>query len=244
MRIKLLQWNVWEREDLKRVARVIADIGADVVVAQELVLRNGVDSGKLITQALDFHKISTWAQTWDSREDKKTAEGVGIFCRWPIINDRMVELLQNNHNGTDSATYGRRYIEGEIRVEKLSFKVGTAHLSFMPQFTLTPTRIAEQKRLLDELKKEKSHFIFGADLNELPESDLVRQMEENLVNCGPQYSLPSFPTKPFEKHGGLVEKPKWRLDFVFATPDVRVISAELVQTDVSDHLPVLVEMEI
>jgi endonuclease/exonuclease/phosphatase family metal-dependent hydrolase len=35
-----------------------------------------------------------------------------------------------------------------------------------------------------------------------------------------------------------------RLDYVFASKNFKVISSEIISTDFSDHLPILVELEI
>jgi endonuclease/exonuclease/phosphatase family metal-dependent hydrolase len=34
------------------------------------------------------------------------------------------------------------------------------------------------------------------------------------------------------------------LDYIFASKDIKVASSEIVNTDYSDHLPILVELEI
>ena len=39
-------------------------------------------------------------------------------------------------------------------------------------------------------------------------------------------------------------KLRWRLDYVFASKDIRVIRSKIIKTKFSDHLPILVEFEM
>ena len=36
---------------------------------------------------------------------------------------------------------------------------------------------------------------------------------------------------------------RWRLDYVFASKNIKVLSSQIIPTEWSDHLPVLVECE-
>ena len=52
----------------------------------------------------------------------------------------------------------------------------------------------------------------------------------------------TWTTKPFD-YGGFAETElRWRLDYAFATPDLEITSAKIVETEYSDHLPILVEL--
>ena len=64
------------------------------------------------------------------------------------------------------------------------------------------------------------------------------------MNLGPDYHEKTWTTKPFSYNGFSENSLNWRLDFVFGTKDIKVISSEIIKTDLSDHLPILIKIEI
>jgi endonuclease/exonuclease/phosphatase family metal-dependent hydrolase len=114
-------------------------------------------------------------------------------------------------------------------------------LSFSPQLAINEKRILEVDRLIP-LIKSRHRYLFGADLNRAADSYTVKLIAEYLKPAGPDYSQPTWPTKPFDYHGQFKETElKWRIDYVFASPDIEIQSSEVVDTAFSDHLPILVK---
>ena len=81
-------------------------------------------------------------------------------------------------------------------------------------------------------------------MNIAPNSESIRQIEKYLVQCGPDYQEPTWTTKPFSYKGFEEDKLRWRLDYAFTTRDVKVINSEIINTEYSDHLPILIEIEV
>jgi endonuclease/exonuclease/phosphatase (EEP) superfamily protein YafD len=54
----------------------------------------------------------------------------------------------------------------------------------------------------------------------------------------------TWTTKPFD-YGDFSEHGlNWLLDYVFAAADIKIVSSEIISTEYSDHLPILVTFEI
>ena len=122
--------------------------------------------------------------------------------------------------------------------------VGTAHVSYSHRFEITDRKIMEVNKLIKILKKNKKMFVFTGDMNSTPDSYTIKQLEKILKNCGPDGYQKTWTTKPFDYKDFKETKLRWRLDYVFASKDIRVIRSKIIKTKFSDHLPILVEFEM
>lgn len=82
------------------------------------------------------------------------------------------------------------------------------------------------------------------DFNSAPDSSTIKKIETRLKAIGPDYSELTFTTKPFQHEAFRVDGLEWRLDYIFATSDIKVLSSKIIETDYSDHLPILAEIEV
>ncbi|MBI3190117.1 endonuclease/exonuclease/phosphatase family protein [archaeon] len=139
---------------------------------------------------------------------------------------------------------GRAYIEATININGLKMTVGTVHMSFVPYFATTLKKKKEFELLYKILRNKNTRFIFSGDLNARPNSYIVKVLKRNFRHCGPSLKQPTWTTKPFDYMGFKENKLRWRIDYVFATSDMRVLSSKIIKTKYSDHLPILVEFEI
>ena len=84
----------------------------------------------------------------------------------------------------------------------------------------------------------------SGDFNVTENSNLIKNLAHHLQNAGPDYSHKTWTTKPFSYLGFETDKLNYRLDYVFATPDINIVSAKILNTEYSDHLPILIEFKI
>jgi len=96
------------------------------------------------------------------------------------------------------------------------------------------------------LKKKKQSFIFTGDLNAAPDSFLINSINNlnNLKHLGPDFSEKTWTTKPFDKDGFAENELNWRLDYIFGTKNIVVEEIKIIETDVSDHLPIFARLVI
>ncbi|MBU0576263.1 endonuclease/exonuclease/phosphatase family protein [Patescibacteria group bacterium] len=246
MKLKFLQWNIWYKENPDNIIQEIQNSAADIVTAQELIQnsKTNVDTAQYIADRLGFNYFYQTADTWDNREEKK-AQGNAIFSRFPIVKSDCVYLQKPKHNPTNALEEGRVYLEVLFDIHGKKLTIGTTHLSLTPHFKITNQRKKEINNLIGVIKNKKSDYILGADLNVVPGSYTIKQLEKYLKSAGPDYGENTFANQAFDYRGmfqvkGLEE----RLDYVFATDDIRVIGAQVFPTKYSDHLPILVEIEL
>jgi endonuclease/exonuclease/phosphatase family metal-dependent hydrolase len=245
MILKVLQWNVWYKENPERIADEILKINPDVICAQELMTNNSgsVDTAKSIAGKIGYDYVYVEGDTWDNRGDKES-QGNAIFTKLPILSKEIVYVTSKKHNPQNATVEGRVYFELGLKFNSKNITIGTTHLSYSDRFKETELRLKEYQNLKDVLIKKENNFIFCADLNSGADGKISKDINTYLKNSGPSLNVPTWTTKPFDYHGFTEDKLRWRLDYVFASADLKVVSSEVVDTKYSDHLPILVMYEI
>ncbi len=249
MKITVLQWNVWYKEDPQKIVDLIKQYQPDVVCAQELIQHfqqtPQIDTAKEIAQALGYDYYFHLADKWTQRPEKET-QGNAIFTRLPIVKTRHHFLQKPKTDPANASEEGRVLVEVTVSKDNQELTFGTTHLSFTPFFEMTTSRQEEAIKLVDFLQSKTTHYVFTGDFNATPESFLLAQLTSlrQLKHAGPDFPAKTWTTKPFDKQGFVATELNWRLDYVFVTNDLKVIQSRVIETTVSDHLPVLVELEV
>lgn len=246
--MKFLQWNVWYKEDVRSILRTLKETDADILCLQELTVdhphyNQNLDIPQIIAKELRFDYYFKPAAE-NISDGKVHKYGNGIFSRFPMTNTMSV-FIQNppepDAKEIDYSKEGRIYLEADIKTPTGKLTVGTTHMSYTDRFLPTPAKEKEANNLLELLKDKQEKFLFSGDLNALPDSYTVNELSKLLKNCGPSLDEKTWTTKPFVYQGFEADALDWRIDYCFATSDVHVKSAQVVQTAFSDHLPILIE---
>ena len=242
MIIKFLQWNIWFEEDIHNVAKFLKSNPVDIICLQELIINHPkqteAHTPSYISEVLGYNYF---APEMDLEDNVKISDG--IFSRFPISNSRKVWINEPTGSGTYDDEY-RVYAEVQLDVGDKKITVGTSHMSYTHRFEETDRKRQEADRLVAELAKPKDTFVFSGDLNVVPSSYTIEQVEKLLRNVGPNTDEKTWTTKPFDYNGFKETELKWRLDYVFTSHDVKVLSSKIINTEFSDHLPIFAEIEI
>jgi endonuclease/exonuclease/phosphatase family metal-dependent hydrolase len=216
--------------DLQRIADVINHEQPDLVGLQE------VDRGVKRTEGKDeIAELAAWthmqfafAPNLDYQGGKY---GVAILSRLPIkdTEHRMYE------NKREAERRGMLRVEVDAGGGKMISFV-TTHLDYQYE----DGRVFETEQLLRFLDGIKTPLIVVADLNDTPEGSAYKLMRTLFDDAwlasrakGDGFSYPA-------------DKPAKRIDHIFCrTSDrVRVKKAWVVETQASDHVPVVAEIEL
>jgi endonuclease/exonuclease/phosphatase family metal-dependent hydrolase len=239
MQLSVLQWNVWFREHADNIASVLADQQADILCLQELTQDSYVNPSADIPA-----RIAALGYEYDYRQTLKVpgAEyyhmGNGIFSKYPIRERRHVYL---QYEGTHAGVHheNRVYLEITIETPVGFMTIGTAHLSFQPELVEV-----ESQQLQHAIEHHRERYLFTGDLNVMPDTPVVKMLEQHLLPVGPDYTHGTWPTKPYVFDGMEVPDLSRRLDYLFATRDITVTKSCLIETPYSDHLPVRLELSL
>jgi endonuclease/exonuclease/phosphatase family metal-dependent hydrolase len=247
MTIKLLQWNVWYKEDPQKIANKIKQLDPDVICGQEFIQifkgKNAKDTAKIVADKLGYNYVYEKGDSWSNNTEKDT-QGNAIFSKFPIVDSKYSYLQQPKHNPRSGKEEGRVYLEAIVQLGNKKISIGTTHLSYSHKFEFDEIRKSELDHLIKILETKRGDYIFTGDLNATPESPVINSIKNILKNAGPKNNQNTWTTKPFDYHGFKETKLNWRLDYIFATNDVKIMSSEIIKTDLSDHLPILATIEI
>jgi endonuclease/exonuclease/phosphatase family metal-dependent hydrolase len=244
MRLKILQWNIWYQEKIENILKILKNADADIVCLQELTINglwnNYKDTTKFISKKLRLYSKFAPVQTFP----EGNTSGIGILSKFPIKGVKIYPI-QDEVMVQNFKYEKRACLSTKIQIDgKTKLKVATAQLSYTPRLKITKQKEKEIRKLLDFIKKQKENFLIAGDFNATPNSYILNKIKKYLKNCGPSYKEPTWTTKPFNKQGFKANKLKWRLDYLFSTRDINIISSKIIKTNFSDHLPIIVEIEV
>jgi endonuclease/exonuclease/phosphatase family metal-dependent hydrolase len=240
--LTFLQWNILYTEKPSNIIQLLKELQPDIIALQELTsgfdIHGGEDIPKSIANSLGYNyyaKLST-----GSSNTSKEKFGSGIFTRFPVINQDFKWI--NEYNPSVAQGYDneyKAYVEITVKIDDQVLTVGTTHMSYTHRFINYPRKRQEADRLVKILESKKDSYIFSGDLNSRPGSYTIKSIGRRLKHAGPKYEDKTWTTKPFSYRGFEETDLNWRLDYVFTSKDIKVISAEVVDTPYSDHLPIL-----
>jgi len=242
MQIKLLQWNIFYKEKIENIVRLLQQINPDIFCLQELAIDSKYNlqtpnAAEHIAKQLSVNYYFEKASKQTTSEIK--AIGNGIFTKFPISRKHHFFTKKPSPIVASFSDEGRVYIEVGIDINKIILTVGTVHLSYTHKFMMTNEKAKEINNLINGIKDKEERFILTGDLNATPNSYAVSELNKHFTNAGPQFSEPTWTTKRFDYQGFVENKLKWRLDYVFATKDINFVSSKTIKTNYSDHLPIL-----
>lgn len=246
MEVSIIQWNIWYKEKVENIAKFLVANKADIICLQELTVnspyQNIKDTPKYIASQLNY-KYHNQIIPLESTEGTSPKLANGIFSKFPIKSKNSLWINEPTSGGGYDDQY-RAYVEVGLKVENKILEIGTTHMSYTDKFIDTDGKKQESFRLAEILKTKKTNFIFTGDLNSQPNSFTINTISNYLKFAGPDLNQKTWTTKPFSYKGFEETNLNWRLDYVFTSKDVQVMSSEILKTSYSDHLPILTKIKI
>jgi endonuclease/exonuclease/phosphatase family metal-dependent hydrolase len=243
MKISFLQWNIWYEEDIHNIAQYLKNHPADIICLQELIINHPGQTEEhtpsYIAEQLGYNYFAP-----EMKLDGRVKIADGVFSRYPILGTRQVWINEPTDGSKGFDNEYRVYAEVKLDLGETKVTVATSHMSYTHMFEETERKIKETNKLLEELKKPEGPFIFSGDLNVVPDSYTVKEVSKLLSNAGPLTNEMTWATKPFDYNGFKETELKWRLDYVFVSKDITVLSSKIEKTKFSDHLPIRAELVV
>ena len=242
MEISILQWNIWYKEDIRNIAAFLLANPADIICLQELTRgyqQIESDTIEYIAKRLGYHYHFQEIPFDDNRWTQANC----IFSKFPIVAKDYRWINEPTGTGHYDDEY-RAYIEATMKVDDKELTIGTTHMSYTNGFVGSVRKEQETDKLLDIISSKKQCYIFTGDLNAAPDSNTVSRISKVLNSVGPDIIEKTWTTKPFSYDGFVENGLNWRLDYIFASNDIQIASSEVLETDFSDHLPILAQLRI
>ena len=220
MRLRVATYNVHGPRRPIAVARVIRELGADILVVQEyaakvllLAVARGAGMRAVVRQprGRPFQRNAVLV-TGDFR----------VVRAWPV------ELPSTPPREARGAMLA------ELEMGRARFVVGSVHLGLKEH-----ERAGHARLLVDEVMRTGLPCVVGGDLNERPGAPAASEMASRLADVLAGAAQPlTYPAR----------RPNSRIDSLFVSAGVSVAHAEVVDARrtrrASDHLPVVAEVDV
>jgi len=242
---KVLVYNVHAGKDaggkdnLQRVADVVRELDADIVLFQEVDKgtrrSNGVDQPAEYAKRTGYHVAFGRSLDYDGGE-----YGIAVLSRWPIRRDSAIHLPVDPPQERSGGSHEARIAMSTVIAAPFGdLAVFNTHIDasgddrWRLQEIRTITQLARSA-----VAAGAARVLFGGDFNSTPESAVQVQLRANgfrdsWQTCGAGDGF-SYPADTARK----------RIDYLFAIVGVQCTSAVVVNSQASDHRPVLFTVRV
>jgi endonuclease/exonuclease/phosphatase family metal-dependent hydrolase len=241
--LRVLVYNIHAGKDaagvdnLARVAALVRETDADLVLLQEVdrgTQRSGqVDQIEVLTRATGYHGV--FGKTLDYQGGEY---GIALLSRWPIREDTLIHLpVQPAQQRAGGSYEPRGMLHAVIAAPTGEIHALNTHLdaSGTDEYRLQEATSVAAKA--EALRATGRLVLVGGDLNATPASAPIRILtaepwQDAWAQCGTGTGM-TFPASG----------PIKRIDYLLLPSPFRCSSATVLESDASDHRPVLFTVE-
>ncbi len=240
----MLVYNIHAGKDAKgidnfvRVAGIIRATRADIVLLQEVdrgTARSGkVDQPRVLSSLTGFH--AAFGKTLDYQGGDY---GIAILSRWPISSDTIFSLPVNPpQERSGGSREPRGALQAVVQLPSGPLTVLNTHIDASREDFYRKQEMATLIQLATRsIGKRDRATLVGGDLNAEPGSMVIEMLRASPLRdawaeCGQGSGL-SYPA----------DRPVKRIDYLLLPVYWKCVSGRVLETDASDHRPVLFVIE-
>ncbi|CAM3983249.1 endonuclease/exonuclease/phosphatase family protein [Mesobacillus zeae] len=235
--VEVMSYNIHHAEgidgslDVERIAKVIADSGADIIGLQEVdnhwsTRSDFQDQARLLAMRLGM--FYEYAANLDldpaNSGEPRRQYGTAVLSKYPILD------ADNHSLAKIGTTEQRGLLEATINVKGNQLHFYNTHLALT-----TAERTLQIQEILNISGKSEGPKVIMGDLNALPES--VEMVPLNEMYYDVFAGQPGDYTYP-------ATNPTKRIDYIFTSDDIEIEKTEVIRSLASDHLPLTAELEL
>ena len=224
-------------ESLAGVAALVRQLDADVALFQEVDAGTrrsaGHDQPAELAGGTGYHvAFGASLEHFDGGR-----YGIAILSRWPIVGDSVVHLVvdppQERAGGSHEPRVALRVV---IATPFGRAVVVNTHLDPTGNDHWRRQEAAEVLRTALDARRDAAIVVAGGDFNSTPESEVQQSLRDGgladaWAGCGTGTGL-TYPADSAVK----------RIDYLFVAAGLRCRTARVVETELSDHRPVLFDL--
>lgn len=222
-----------EQGNLPRVAQLILGSRADIALLQE-VDRNTERSGH-VDQVAELERLTGMHGILGKSLDYQGGDyGIAILSRWPITSDTTVHLpVEPVQVRAGGSTEPRVALVVHVAAPFGDLAVVNTHLDPSGRDTFRLQEVHDLLEMLRPIGASGTRALVGGDFNSTPDSRVQETLRsagltDLWVQCGRGQPL-TYPA----------DTPAKRIDYLFSNWPVRCAEARVLDTQASDHRPVL-----
>ena len=255
MKIKFLSLNIYNGGlFMPKNLKFLDNEQPDIIALQEVY--NGTDESskvswrsiQVLSQQLTGYNHFYSAALLTLTDEGDFDQGNAIFTKFPITHQSHVHVNQEYKlfpdvpADRDWSKSPNVMQNATIDVAGTSLNIFNIHGVWGRDGNDNPARDRMGDIILEQIK-DKPNVILAGDFNLRPSTQVVKRIEQQLTNVFKDELTTTFCLK----HKNLVDNPGYAqsvVDMVFVSPNIQVTSHICPQVDISDHLPMIVEIEI
>ena len=224
--------------DLERIAGVIEDSGSEVIGLQEVdnnwsSRSDFQDQAAWLAERLGMHYAYAANLDRDSAagQTERRQYGTAVLSEYPIISSE--NHLLANIEYAERPTEQRGLLEAVINVEGNHISFYNTHLDHQR----SEQRQSQMEEILTVAEDSGRPAVLVGDLNAVPEAPEMTTILSQFSDVFAELGQDDAFTYP-------VENPNRRIDYILTKGDIEPLSAEVIDTDSSDHLPIIADLRI
>ncbi len=260
MRLKVIDLNLWQGRLLDQAVGFLNQENPDIILLQEVFDGHTADNDALnsfsvLKTKLPDYKFTAFAPAFFvTVEGTEIKQGQAILSKFPINESTAIfydvpygpneldvaDLKEEVHvNKSDGSMIPRNLQHAVIQAGEITLNVFNTQGVWGYNGLDSPRRIAMGKVIAENVGG-KRNVILSGDFNMDPNTQAMAQVEKHLTSVF-KYDLPTTFNMQRKTNPGYAEA---AVDMFFVSPEIKIISHACKQVDVSDHLPLVVELEL
>lgn len=227
MTVKFMTYNVLHFEnvntgkiDYNAFAEYIRQTGADIVGLNEIY----TGQEKELAERLGFDSYFAFGYM-----EEGTPFGNGIVSRFKLSECETIAIPDPEIKKYDGYYEPRCVLSCKADTGENIININVTH------FGLNPDEQENAVNTLSKTIKEKNYVLAG-DFNVKPDDKVLGFLRENLNDSAELF--------PSEKFSFPSDNPNRKIDYIFTSRDIKILSSDIPQVVISDHRPVTAEIKL
>ncbi|MFI5270827.1 MAG: endonuclease/exonuclease/phosphatase family protein [Candidatus Saccharimonadales bacterium] len=257
MKLKIITLNVWHGGRLwDETIEFLKHEDPDILLMQEVFNHHDPSLEPRFRTMDEFNKIfefvdSDFAPSCMFVEDfGKVESGLAIFTKLPIVkryepiffNEPFNDNYVDDENGPPTAPRNLQHIV--IDVHDISLDVLNLQGVWDLDGENDSQRRLHMSQIIVDAIKDKQNVVLGGDTNVRPNTQTIRNIEKHLNNVFGHELKTTFNVSRKDNPKLKAGYAESVVDMFFVSPHLRVVDHYCPDVDVSDHLPLVITLDI
>lgn len=235
MNLTAMTYNIQSGRDLVRnldighAASVIRDVRPDFVVLNE-VRSHTQDVGD-VNQAWELGRLTGYYPVFGRSIDVNGGEyGNAFLTRLPLIESEVVHIPDPVRESDKGWYEHRSVLRAVLEVNGQRITVLGSHFGLAPEEARSAV-----DTVLGLIERSETPLILMGDFNLRPDDMILRPLMDVLTDTAEGRESPkTFPS----------DRPREKIDYIFVSKDVKVLSLKSQNTQMSDHRPLIARLAL
>lgn len=250
--IKFIQINIYKGKYLEALVEFLQRENPDIITMQEVSVAEAnlcSDKSANLFELIRGEMGLGGVYTTDVKLEgfPNSAFGNAVLSRFPITGHKMIKLKEfrpltlEEFSSTESIWpfIPRHLLDATIDLDGQSLHAISWHGAWTAPPQDTPETERQAKIVVDHLSSISVPFIIGGDLNTIPQSKTIQMVSSIATNLMEGSGILQTMNSRLHRIGSR----GYLVDYIFTSKHFKKISLDVPQVDVSDHLPVVAELE-